>query len=116
VLPNNSTIETVWFKLTHQREYIAGVVDKMRLCMRNHQNASVAIGITGSGQKPYYRITYKAHGTGTTTIFGSFYDNHEPLESAFATSSNWSTETMNYGELLAFFRIKTGYAGPDPKI
>jgi hypothetical protein len=116
VLPKDATVETVWPTLTHQRDYVGGILHKMRQCLREHGNAYVSIGITGSGQKPYYRITFQVPSYEVPQIFGSYYDNHDPLEIAFADTSNWSLASLSYDSLLDLFARKTGYRGAAPRV
>jgi hypothetical protein len=82
----------------------------MRQCNAVHGNASIRIGITGTGQKPYYRVTYLSP-TGNEQIFGSFYDNHDPLENGFVETDNWSTEPMAFDEVLNFYADAIGHTG-----
>jgi hypothetical protein len=104
VLSPDSTVETVWPTLTHPREYVSGVWAKLRECAKKHGEASVRIGVTGTGQKPYYRIFYRD--SGEEKIFGSFYDQHDPFEQPCARSNNWSNKSMTLAELESFFRSK----------
>jgi hypothetical protein len=82
----------------------------MRQCNAAEGNSWVVIGVTGTGQKPYYRINSKA-GSGADKIFGSFYDNHDPLENGFAITCNWSTKAMSFDELLNFYADAIGHRG-----
>lgn len=107
----DSTIQTVWPHLTHQRPYVSGVLQKMRQCNAAHTNSSVGIGVTGTGQKPYYRVFYVSSGDGRETIYGSFYDNHDPLESGFAETANWSSRSMTFDELLNFYADAINFKG-----
>jgi hypothetical protein len=107
-IPADSTIASVFQYLTHKDNYVRWALQKMRECNKAHGNSSIKIGVTGTGQKPYYRITYKANGE---KIFGSFYDNHEPLEIAFADTSNWSRKSMTFDELLNFYADAIGHKG-----
>jgi hypothetical protein len=109
-LAKDETIRTVWPYLTHQKPYVSGVLQKMRQCNFAHGNSSVRIGVTGTGQKPYYRINY-VDPDGHEMIFGSFYDNHEPLEDGFVVTLNWSTASMSLQELLDFYAEAIGYQG-----
>ena len=102
-LKADETIATVWNYLTHKRPYGTGVFQKLRQCEKVYGNASVRIGVTGTGQKPYYRVFYTDEG-GTRKIFNSFYDNHEPLEDGFAITQNWSTASMTTAELETFLK------------
>jgi hypothetical protein len=109
-LATASTIKTVWPYLTNQKQYVSGVLQKMRQCNTEKGNSSVTIGVTGTGQKPYYRVNF-IDTAGHKHIFGSFYDNHEPLESGFAVTFNWSTKAMSFEELLNFYADAIGYTG-----
>ena len=113
-IPFNSTIKTVWDLLVHPREYTSGVLGYMRECRREHGNAHVRIGITGSGQKPYYRI-FSTADDGQERIFGSFYDNRDPLENEFAETKNWSIQSMDFQQVEDFLAEKTGYTGKRPR-
>ncbi|MCK1298066.1 hypothetical protein IVB33_10030 [Bradyrhizobium sp. 24] len=109
-IPEDSTIETVWAKLVYQKDYVSGALQKMRQCTKLHSNSSIKIGVTGTGQRPYYRVTYKSY-DGSEQIFGSFYDTHEPLESGFVKSENWSSRSMTFDELLNFYADKIDFKG-----
>lgn len=111
IIPEDSTIETIWTRLTHPDAYVRGVLSKLRVCAREHGNASVRIGVTGSGQKPYYRIFYEKTGEAEPVIIGSYYDNHELLEFAFAQTGNWSKRSMTFQAVMDFFAEKTGWQG-----
>src|SRR5450631_1096448 len=109
-LSSNATVITVWPNLVHQKIYVSGALQKMRQCNAAHGNSLIRIGILGSGQKPYYRITFLPP-SGQELIFGSFYDNHEPLENGFARTGNWSTATIGFDELLNFYADAIGHKG-----
>jgi hypothetical protein len=109
-LPPNSTIATVWPGLTHPKDYVSGALNKMRQCNSANGNSRIKIGVLGSGQKPYYRILFSPP-SDEEQIFGSFYDNHEPLENGFADSSNWSGQSMSFDELLNFYADAIGFKG-----
>jgi hypothetical protein len=109
-LPPDSTVITVWHSLVHQKSYVSGALHKMRHCNAAHGNSLIRIGILGSGQKPYYRITFLTS-CGQEQIFGSFYDNHEPLENGFAETGNWSISTIAFDDLLTFYADAIGYKG-----
>ena len=114
-LPADATLETVWNKLTHPRQYVAGVRQKMVLCQRQEGNSYVRIGITGSGQKPCYRIFARGN-DGHETIVGSYWDTHEPLSREDAVNSNWSDAALSLEQLDALLRERTGYRGPAPRV
>jgi hypothetical protein len=101
----DSTLATVWPHLTHQRDYVAGVRHKAKQCNDEHGNAFVKIGVTGSGQKPCYRIFYKTD-EGGDEIFGSYWDMHAPLDNERALNTNWSTAAMSFDEVHALMLEK----------
>lgn len=109
LLPN-ATVITVWPHLAHQKSYVSGALQKMRQCNSVHGNSLIRIGILGSGQKPYYRITFLSP-SGQEEIFGSFYDNHDPLENGFAKTGNWSSVAIGFDELLNFYADAIGFKG-----
>lgn len=109
-IPPDSTVETVWPDLTHRKQYVSGALQKMRQCAAANGNARIKIGVTGTGQKPYYRVFYISD-VGVEEIFGSFYDNHDPLEIGFAQTDNWSTKSMSLTETLDFYAQAIGFTG-----
>lgn len=106
-ISKDSTVASVWPHLADQRGYLAGVNHRLRVCLDRHGNAFVRIGITGTGQKPCYRVFHRTD-DGNEIIFGSYWDNHEPLENETALNSNWSSREMSYEQLHAFFIEKHG--------
>lgn len=107
-LPSDSTISTIWTKLADPRPYVGGILGKLRTCSNEHGNAYVVIGITGSGQKPCYRVFHKSP-AGTEVIYGSYWDNHQPLDNQDAITANWSSSSMSYAEVDAFLREKINW-------
>jgi hypothetical protein len=105
-IPSNSTLLSVWPHLADPRVYVAGARHKMMTCLQKHGNAHVRIGVTGTGQKPCYRIFHKTE-AGTEVVYGSFWDNHEPLENEDAVTNNWSTASMDFSEVDAFLKEQT---------
>ena len=53
-LTPDATVETVWRSLTHQRDYVSGVLQAMRRCNAKHGNSSVKIGVTGTVKANQY--------------------------------------------------------------
>jgi len=44
-------------------------------------------------------------------IFGSYWDNHDPLEhNEHAVTSNWSSASMDFAQVDAFLKAKLGKA------
>ena len=103
-LDPNATIATIWHSLTYPRDYIANVRHKMLTCKNLHGTSFVKIGITGSGQKPCYRITYT--GPEGEVIYGSYWDMHDPLENEHEINGNWSLASMEFSEVDQLMRDK----------
>lgn len=104
-IANDSTIASVWSHLADPRVYVAGARQKMMTCPKQHGNAHVRIGITGSGQKPCYRVFYMTP-SGTEVVYGSYWDNHDALEIGDAVTSNWSTASMDFVAVDSLLREK----------
>lgn len=104
-IASDSTLAMVWPHLTHQRDYVAGVRHKAKQCYGEHGNAFVKIGVTGSGQKPCYRVFYKTK-EGTEEIFGSYWDMHAPLDNERALNTSWSTSATSFDEVHALMLEK----------
>lgn len=106
-LSRTATIESVWSTLTHQRKYVATVRHRMELCHRQNGNCHVRIGVTGTGQKPCYRIFFIE--AGKEQIVGSYWDMHDPLEIEDASTANWSDASMSFEEVDTFFKREIGW-------
>ncbi len=104
-IPSDATIASVWPHLTHQRDYVAGALHKAKSCRDKHGNSFVKIGVTGTGQKPCYRVFFKVE-EGVEEIYGSYWDMHQPLDNEHAVSENWSTAAMAYEEVYALMMEK----------
>jgi len=100
-IASDSTIATVWPHLTHQQNYVGHVYQKLKNCAAEHGNAHVRIGVTGSGQKPCFRI-FRFEGD-EEVIVGSFWDSQDPLEKEDALNTNWSSASMSFEEVEVFF-------------
>lgn len=109
-IPKDSTIATVWPHLAEPRIYVATVRHRMEQCLKEHGNAHVRIGIRGRGLKPCYRITHTS-AAGAEAVYGSWWDNHQPLEIRDAVTDNWSTSSMDFAQVDTFLRSKL----PSPK-
>jgi hypothetical protein len=106
-LSKSATIGDVWSSLTYPRQYVAAVRHKLLQCDREHGNAHVSIGITGSGQKPCYRIFWR-HG-GNEVVWGSFWDQGTPLDIDDAVTANWSDASMSFIEVDSLLKEKIGW-------
>lgn len=84
----------------------------MMTCAKEHEDVRVNIGVTGTGQKPCYRIFHRAKDTGADTIYGSYWDNHELLDEEFAVNTNWSSASMTAQEVDAFLKQKLNWNKP----
>lgn len=113
-IPANSTVASVWDTLKNPRQYVAGVRQKMMTCAKLHANAEVKIGVTGKGYQPCYRITYKTD-DGSEHIYGSYWDNHQPLEREDALNQNWGVVSMTVDEVDNFLKKKINWKGPTAK-
>jgi hypothetical protein len=109
-VPEDSTVASVWAKLKEPRQYIAGVRQKLMTCVSQHGNAEVKIGVTGRGYQPCYRITYKVGNV--EHIYGSYWDNHQPLGRQDAVGQNWASTSMAAYEVDSFLKEKIGWKAP----
>ena len=100
-----ATIATAWPSLSNQRDYIANVRHKMLTCKNKHGSAMVKIGVTGTGQKPCYRIWYY-DSLGQEAVYGSYWDMHDPLVNEYAINNNWSTTSMDFEAVDQLMRAK----------
>lgn len=100
MLDPNATISSIWALLADGRLYTARVYQMARKCENEHGNASITIGVTGTGQKPCYRVTYVTD-DGAHNIWGSFWDMGDPLENEQAINQNWSGQSMTIAEVKA---------------
>lgn len=114
-IPRDSTVATVWPTLTHPEDYLSGVLELAERCRTTHGNAFVRIGITGSGQKPCYRVVWRRD-DGTEEIFGSHWDNHQPLDNEKAPGTNWSTRATSCDELRALMLGRRPPKRPGSKV
>jgi hypothetical protein len=106
-LPRDATLRTAYPHLKNQRQYLGGVYQKLRAVANVHGNASVKIGVKGSGQKPNYRIFYyESDRPHFEIIEGSYFDNHTSFTdeelSGDAVTYNWSTASMTFEEVNAW--------------
>jgi hypothetical protein len=86
----------------------------MRGCKREHGDAHVRIGKTGSGQKPCYRVSY-TDADGTEQIYGSWWEISDPLSREDALTGNWADKSVGHDELEEFLAKKLQYTGPRPR-
>jgi hypothetical protein len=75
MLPPDATLKDVRETLAKPAAYVCGVLDNLYKAAKQHGNAAVRIGVTGSGSMPYYRITYDLP-DGKQGVFDTFFDNH----------------------------------------
>jgi hypothetical protein len=105
-IAGDATIATIWPLLTNARDYVAGVRRHMLDCHRLQGAAHVRIAVTGTGQRPSYRIFFPTAFGGRDIVYGSYWDNHRPLGEPFARNESWSTSAMSLAEVDALLREK----------
>jgi len=103
-------VAAIWDRLKEPRIFGAGVRQKLMTCAKQNGSASVKIGVTGRGYQPCYRVTYVKDGV--EHIYGSYWDNHQPLDREDALNPNWSTASMTVDEVDAFLKEKINWKGP----
>jgi hypothetical protein len=58
-IADNATIADIVDDLNAPEEFVRQVLEHMEECWRQHDAASVRIGVTGRGRAPYYRIEHQ---------------------------------------------------------
>ncbi|MDA8870287.1 hypothetical protein N9H93_02720 [Rhizobiaceae bacterium] len=111
-ISKDPTLATIWSTLWEARIFVAQVRHTMGKCVTAHGSASVRIGVTGKGLAPCYRISWSDEGI--ERIANSYWYDHTPFGRQDVEGPNWSTATMNYAEVDALLREKTGI--PKPKV
>lgn len=81
-----------------KEEYVRGVVGRMAACHRQHGEASVRIGVTGTGVIPNYRVEW---GGAHPKIFGVFRSqgHGELVDEAALQRTTWSTKTASFADV-----------------
>ncbi len=95
-IESGATIADVVEKLAYPNQYVEGVLANLLACKKVHGNAVVRIGISGSGQKPYYWITYQSP-VGGSVSYGAYFDNHGPFaaeDKKPSLNGTWSSKSM----------------------
>ena len=105
-LSEYATLLTAVPLLTNAPPFIRVILDNMRPCFDEHGNAQVAIGITGTGQNPYHRITYR-NSSGESVLFGC-YDGKAPRPHWDGASSGWGLKTMEFEEVEILLGLVSG--------
>lgn len=65
---------------------------------------------SGAGKYPACRI-FRTDAAGGEMHEGAYYDSGAPMPDVDSKSLNWSTASMSYEEVGAFFREKTNWRG-----
>lgn len=108
-LASNVILAEVLPTLSKPVDYVCGVLDHLYKCRAKHGNAYVALGTTGKGLKPYYRVSYStAEGP---KVYGTFFDNHVPFSSEglpMEGGLSWSTRSMSLDEVAQLRRALRG--------
>lgn len=92
-LPADATVADVFLILKNPERYLVGLADRLAAEEKLHPGTpiGVRIGITGSGQMPYYRVV-REPGTPGEAVIGTYYDNHTPFEVDTAADNRaWSS-------------------------
>lgn len=103
----DATLEDVLPTLLKPEDHVATVLATMQPCRRQHGNAHVRIGITGTGKVPYHKVVY-IDDDGTEQLFGSF-DGHNPDAGHKVHDSTWSSRSMSFVEVQALIGRIRGY-------
>ena len=89
------TIRDVLPTLEDPEEFVRVIIGHLSQCSKQHQHATVGIGITGKGLSPSHKITYD-DADGKETLFGAFAESLRFTEKI--GESNWSIARMTYAE------------------
>ena len=94
-IPADSTIVTIWNRLTHADDFASGVLSSMHALRSRGEDVVVRLGITGAGKQPNYRVE-DAKGEHASVAYDGAthrpFPEHEQLE----TRKTWSSEVMTY--------------------
>ena len=107
-LQSDATISDVWDKLANPQEYIEGVLKHLLDCKMTHGSAVVRIGVTGTGQKPYYWIMHLTP-SGDRIPFAAYFDNHGPFSAEnkeACEGTTWSSKVMTLKSVAALYALK----------
>ena len=102
-LQTDSTLISIWSSLRSGCDFLRKIRWDMEKCSEANGNSHVRIGITGTGQKPCYRIFYRSNSDEREVILGSYWHNHTPLENEKAVNINWSKNSSSFQEVHALF-------------
>jgi hypothetical protein len=100
ILEPDATISDVQHTLKKPLNYVCGILDNLHKCKKQHGDAIVAIGVTGTGQSPYYRIMYSADGN--LEVFDTFFNNHVSFsveDRPITGGESWSIKYMTLEEV-----------------
>ena len=95
------TIRDVLPTLVDPEEFVRVIVGHLSQCFKQHQHATVRIGITGKGLYPSHKVVYD-DSDGKETLFGAFAESLRFTENI--GDSNWSTARMTYAEVRALMK------------
>ena len=106
-LASNTTIADLLPTLQRPEEYVRVVLANMHACKRVHGNAMVKVGITGSGQVPYHKITFFT-AEGSEELFDAFDGKHR-FKGVEVGTASWSTENLSFDQVQALLGSIRGF-------
>jgi hypothetical protein len=103
----DATLEDVLPTLVKPEDHVATVLATMQPCRKQHGNAHVRIGITGTGKVPYHKVVYTDQ-DGVEQHYGSFNGLH-PDVGLKVHESTWSSRSMSFSEVQSLIGEIRGY-------
>lgn len=108
ILARDATIADVLPTLQKPEDYVRTILSNLSVCKREHGNALVRIGVTGTGQVPYHKITY-VEPDGSEQLFAAFDGKHR-FQGVEVGAAAWSTSGMDFVEVQGLLGKIRGYA------
>jgi hypothetical protein len=112
-LPTDATIADVIPTLQNPEEYLRVVLDNMFRCKQERDSPLVRIGITGTGQVPYHRVSFTG-ANGDEELFGAF-DGRHPFKEGNTLERSWSSATLTIEEVQELLGQQRGWRGPQAR-
>lgn len=101
-LARDATIASVLPTIDKPEDYLRVIIGHLNACSREHGNASVCIGVTGTGFDPSYKII-RIDADGGEHVVGRF-DRHNTFTEVGMNPDAWSTASMKYDEVKDLLR------------
>jgi hypothetical protein len=109
VLPKDATIADVLETLSNPEEYVRVVLGHLSACRREHSNASVRIGITGTGQEPSHMVVY--HDANGDEVTLCAFGGRLPFTEVSLHVDTWSTVAMTFEHVQKLLGEIRGFGG-----